>query len=83
MFCVYYFFAMQKQASRKDSIALLAIITGQAVNSMQMLGVFDILLTGWSEPFETCLSVASLLCVGIDLLHVNCVALERFFSLCA
>ena len=41
---VYYLIATENRAKQKDSIALIAIMASQVVTSMQVLGVFDLLL---------------------------------------
>ena len=73
MFCVYYLVATENRASAKDSLVLLTIMASQVIASLQLLGVFDILLVIWPEPFATVLKLGNLLNLDMEALNVNCV----------
>ena len=70
-FCLYWFCLVCYLL--KDSMALCTVMISQVVSSMQVLGIFDIILVVWPEPFAPTLLVGSLLKFDVDILNVNCV----------
>ena len=72
--CVVYFvIAREDRAKEKDSVALIAIIVSQVVTAIQVLGILDLLLVVWPEPFASFLVVSSVLHFDLDVLSPNCV----------
>ena len=72
--CVVYFMtATENRAKQKESIALVAIMVSQIVTAVQVLGVFDLLLVMWPEPFASVLAFGSLLHFDYNVLSPSCV----------
>ena len=72
--CLMYFvIATENRAKQKNSYALLAILVSQVATAMQMLGILDLLLVVWPEPFASFLVLSSILHLNLDVLSPNCV----------
>ena len=70
---VYYMMATESRAKQKESIAFVAIMVSQIVTAVQVLGVFDLLLVLWLEPFASILAFGSLLHYDFNMLSPSCV----------
>jgi len=70
---VYFLIATEDRAKQKNSVALIAILVSQVVTAMQMLGILDLLLLTWPEPFASILALSSILHFDLDVLSPNCV----------
>ena len=56
----YYVVAKENRARQKDSIALITIMGIQMVTTLQILGVFGLLLISWPNPSPLCWRSAAL-----------------------
>ena len=70
---VYFLIAKEDRAKEKNSVALIAIIVSQVVTAMQVLGILNLLLVVWPEPFASVLVASSVLHFDLDVLSPNCV----------